>query len=177
MLTCCGMVKNAQGKKVQKYFCNSRAIKDDHANHELMGTIVAIVFHEFQFQRGHRLGSCFPDLIMTHPIAPQLEAAIEVDCGTMAKLRVLARWRAHSQCKHDVLVVVACKGDQTRRMHRLMEWSDGIKHLAYFVTLETLEQAGPHARVWDYIGRGVRELKRVKPPVPSSFSGNAQGTL
>lgn len=165
-LRCVGFRKDAQGRKVIKVFCNGWQPKDDNLRHEVLATMVRILYPAYRFERGYKLNDCFPDSVMTDG---EHTFEIEIDCGTMKRLAVQRRARRH-KCHNEVLFVVAPKiGDPDERLKRVMEWSEGLGERGFFTTLARLQELGPHARVWDWIGRGEQPLKRVKMPVASAY--------
>lgn len=165
-LKCVGTMKNGQGRKVTKVYCNGWQPKEDHLAHEVAASWIRRVFQKLECRRGHRVGEFFADLRMTDGTYTW---DVECDCGSMKETKVRGRWRKYRTARHAVLIVAAGKRDPEARMRQLMAWSDEIAHIAFFTTLDRLQQHGAGARVWDYIGRGDEPLKRVKLAEGSAF--------
>lgn len=161
-----GLMKDAQGRKVMKVFCNGWNPKDDNLRHEVVGTQIRLLFQDFRFIRGYRVTDCLCDMLMTDG---DHTYEIEIDCGTMKQRQVRWRWKKH-KCQRDILVITSPKSaDAESRLNRLVDWSDELGERAFFTTLDRLKTHGPHARVWDYIGRGEQPLMMVNTAVASPF--------
>ncbi len=174
-LKCVGTRENRQGRKVQKYYCNSWEPKEDNGRHEIIGTWYCILFPLFQFQRGHRIGGCYADLVQT---SGNNRWEVEIDCGTIRdKSKMLGRMKKHADCDCDLLFVIATKnGKCEERLQRIMQWYAGQRDGLFYTTLERLEKHGAHAPVWDYEGRGEGPFKRVPLPVWPTFQQNTGDT-
>ncbi len=169
-----GLAKDANGSRRVRVFCNGWNPKEDNLNHELIGTRIRLLYLKYEFVRGHRVGEYYADMRMQDD---RYVWDFEIDCGTMKRKRVESRWRKYCDCTHDVLIVAAPrKGNPEARLRQLMSWSQDIKDIAFFTTLERLKAHGPYARVWDYIGRGEGPLKRVKLPVDTVEHSHAEVT-
>ncbi len=161
-LKCVGTMKNAKGRKVTKVFCNGWVPKEDNLAHAIKESWYVLLFPQFEFERGHRLGNCYADLIQTNG-GRRLE--VEMELGTIKKReKIQGRIRMHMQCDCDLLIVAASSNSE-RRLTQLMEWTEGIRDGVFFTTLERLQTSGAHARVWDYHGRGNGPMKRVPPAI------------
>lgn len=172
-LRCVGTRRDAQGRKVIKVYCNGWKPKDDNLRHEIIGTFVRLIFSMFQFVRGYKVNDCFCDMLM---ITDERHYEIEIDGGSLRQKQVQWRWRRH-KCDHSILVITDPNvGDPEDRLARLLKWSGELGDRVFLTTLDRLRQHGPHARVWEFIGRGEKPLKRVKPPVSSAFEDDAQDT-
>jgi hypothetical protein len=167
-----GTMKDANGRKVASVWCHTK-YKDDNLRHQIMGTWFRLLYPAFRFEREPREHACFADMLMTDG---EHTYEIEIDCGTMKHDRVKARWKKH-KCEHDILIVVAPKtGDAENRLKQLLDWSKVLGQRAFVTTLERLKEHGPHAYVWDYLGRGNGPMKRVKLPVASAVESYMQDT-
>ncbi|MFN0018078.1 MAG: hypothetical protein ACKVP0_07460 [Pirellulaceae bacterium] len=167
-----GTMKNGQGKKVVNVFCNGWTPKDDNLRHEVVGTRMRLLFPAFNVERGYGL-PFQTDLVLKN--AGRV-FYVEIDCGTMKRPRVHARWREYLKCQNDLLIVAAPIRNSEGRMHTLMEWSQSVGRIAHFTTIERLESHGSHARVWDYLGRRDPMLRRVPLAVPPVIESLGEGT-
>lgn len=164
-LRCVGMMRDALGRLKLKVYCNGWEPKHDNLRHEVIGTRIRLLYPQFQFLRGYNLTECLADMVMTDMTHTY---EIEIDCGTMKQKQVRWRWKRH-KCAHDKLVITAPKDSKPEdRLRRLLSWSDELEN-AYFTTLERLQTAGPHSRVWDFVGRGNEPLVMVSEAVATPW--------
>jgi hypothetical protein len=173
-LKCVGTTTNRLGRKVNRVFCNGWIPKDDNLRHELIGTRLRLLYDEYEFDRGHRVGNCFADLVMRNG-GRRFE--MEVDCNsTKSRIKICGRVEKHNDCDCDILFVVSDpRGNCERRLRQLMDWLRDARENVFFTTLSRLQEHGAYARVWDYIGR-QGELKRVPLPVGPMCPGNSDDT-
>jgi hypothetical protein len=167
-----GTMKNGQGKKVVSVYCNGWTPKDDNLRHETIGTRLRLLYPGFNAERGYGLPFA-ADLVLRNA---GRTFAVEIDCGSMKRSRVQARWRQYRECQHDLLIVAAPLRNSEGRLMTLMDWSQGVARIASFTTIERLEEFGGHARVWDYLRRGTSPLRRVPVAVATAFQHPADGT-
>jgi hypothetical protein len=160
-LPCIGTAKGLDGRTNLKIHCRTD-YKKDNLRHQLIGTYARILYPTFECEREPRERACFCDMTLKNS---DHIYEVEIDCGTHKQLSFKSRVKRH-KCERDILFIVAPKtGDADRRVKQIMDWSVGIAEQAYFTTLERLQTQGPHAYVWDFIGREGRPFKRVKMPV------------
>ena len=167
-----GTMKNHQGKKVVSVYCNGWTPKDDNLRHETVGTRLRLLYPGFHVDRGYGLPFA-ADLVLRNA---GKTFSVEIDCGSLKRSRVQARWLQYRGCQHDLLIVAAPLRNSEGRLMTLMDWSESVARIASFTTIERLEEFGAHARVWDYLGRGASPLRRIPVAVTTPIQHSADGT-
>lgn len=139
------------GRPVDVY-CNGWQPKVTNLRHEVkLSEFCLLGYPEADHQRGYDLHPLLPDAIMT---LGATRFFIEMDCGTMDRKKVQARWQKYIDADdagtfEDVVLVVTAPRiqDPAERLSQLFAWSEGISHLAYFSTLEEV-LLEPYGDVW-----------------------------
>lgn len=146
------------GRPVDVY-CNGWLPKVTNLRHEMKQSEFCLLgYPEADHMRGYDLHPLLPDAIMT--LGPT-RFFVEMDCGTMDRKKVQARWQKYTDADdagafEDVILVVTAPRmqDPAERLEQLFAWSEGIGHIAYFSTLEEV-LLEPYGDVWtDIEGTG-----------------------
>jgi hypothetical protein len=172
VLPCIGTMKGRDGRTNLKVHCRTN-YKTDNLKHQIIGTQVRLMYPVFECEREPRDHACFSDMTLKNG---DHVYEVEIECGTHKRISFTSRIKRH-KCDRDILFVVSPKfGDPERRLKQVMEWSVAVADRAFFTTLDRLQKQGPHANVWDYLGRDDAPLKRVKLPVSEAVEKYAQNT-
>ena len=172
VLPCIGKMRGDDGRLNIKVFCRTK-YKTDNLRHQIIGTYARLLYPSFECEREPRDKACFCDLTLKNG---EVVLEFEIECGSHKQQSFRARGKRH-KCDRDILFIVAPRvGDPETRMRQVMEWSDDLRDRAFFTTLNRLQTHGPHAYVWDYIGRGEGPLRRVKLPVSEAVHKYAENT-
>jgi hypothetical protein len=124
-----------------------RRCPQDKIEHEVRVADLAIIFKDWPFIRGLKVGNAEPDGVMNYK---GRRCSIEVDnSGKMTVKQMAAKWRRFGDVEGFILVVAMTEG----RMQRLRNGAELVKNAALFTTFERLRSGQP----WiDFEGNPVK---------------------
>jgi len=110
--------------------------KAREADHLYRITEFRLCFLGCPFRPGSRASETEPDGWLT--LAGE-ELAVEIDCGTMTRNQMQAKWRRYDGCPSDILVVTVSES----RMQRLRAQAETVRDRALFTTFQRLREGRP----------------------------------
>lgn len=111
-------------------------VKSGMLEHEVLITELHLHFRKHSFERRFSVANTTADARL---IKDQTTFYIEVDTGRMDQRQMRAKWLRYGDCRDYILIV--CQRE--KRLERLKQSAERVKHIALFTTFDRLKSGRP----------------------------------